>query len=199
MKDRIVSYLGTGILVLLAASFSPEARAEVHEGSMNVEIFAGELDPGPDLLDSETNLGLRYGWDFSRRLGFQFEFWRYETDSSFTSGMTIASFDLDLDGIEISIYGFLRPESRVSILLFGGIGGVFGSLDASISNPLFSARLSNARDDSFTAHGGGGLRIQLGEHVYLRPDARFRWIEKREDDEIDMAVTLAVGFNFGGF
>ncbi len=199
MKHRLGSYVGTGILVLLVASFGSGAHAEVHEGSMNVEIFAGEYDPEPDLLDSETNFGIRYGWDYTRRVGFQFEFWRYDTDGDFTSGMTSGSFDLDLDGIEISLYGFLRPESRVSILLYGGIGGVFASLDASISGPLLSGVFNNLQDDSFTAHAGGGLRIQLGEHVYLRPDGRFRWIEKRAGDDIDTTLSLALGFNFGGY
>ena len=198
MKHLFFSTLCTGILMLLVAAFGSPVNAEVHEGSMNVEIFAGELDPGPDLLDSETNFGLRYGYDISRRLGFQFELWRYETDDSFTSGMTTASFDLDLNGIEISVYGFFVPEGRVTLFLFGGIGGIFATLDADISNPIFSASLRNAQDDSFTAHGGGGLRIQLGEHVYLRPDVRFRWIEQRDDDEIDTAYSLAIGFNFGG-
>ena len=198
MKHRMISYVSTSALVLLIAAFGTPANAEVHVDSMNIELFAGELDPGPDLLDSETNFGLRYGWDFSRRLGFQFELWRYETDGTFTSGMTTGSFDLDLDGIELSVYAFFVPDGRVTLFLFGGIGGVFADLDANISNPLFSTSLRNAQDDSFTAHGGGGLRIQLGEHVYLRPDARVRWIEKREDDEIDTAYSLAIGFNFGG-
>lgn len=199
MKRRFVPSLCTGAFMLLVAGFGSPANAEVHEDSMNVEIFAGELNPGPDRLDSETNLGLRYGWDISRRLGFGFEFWRYETDDSFTSGMTTASFDLDLDGIEATVYGFFMPEGRVTLFLFGGIGGVFADLDADVSNPIFSASLRHVQDDSFTAHGGGGLRIQLGEHVYLRPDVRFRWIEKRDDDEIDTAVTLGIGFNFGGY
>ncbi len=122
-----------------------------------------------------------------------------DPDDSFTSGMTTGSFDLDLDGFELSFYGFFVPEGRVTLFLFGGIGGIFADLDADISTPIFSASLRHVQDDSFTFHGGGGLRIQLGEHVYLRPDARVRWIEKREDDEIDTAYSLAIGFNFGGY
>jgi hypothetical protein len=192
------SCFATGILVLLVVAFGSTTSAEIHENSMNVEIFAGEQDPGPDRLDSETTFGFRYGWDYSRRVGMQFEFWRYDTDGDFTVGMSSGTFDLDLNGFELSVHGFLRPDSRMSILLFGGIGGVFGELDASVSGPL-PIGFSNLQDDSFTAHAGAGLRIQLGEHVYLRPDARLRWIEKREDDETDSVLTLALGFNFGGY
>ena len=56
---------------------------------------------------------------------------------------------------------------------------------------------NNLDFDTFTVHAGGGVKIDISDLVYIRPGARFRWFEEREDDEIDQEITLAVGFQWG--
>lgn len=51
----------------------------------------------------------------------------------------------------------------------------------------------NATADSFSAHVGVALELGLSQSLYLRPDARARWLEDSED--VDLEATL-VGFRF---
>jgi hypothetical protein len=197
MRDIRLTRLAAGLLVLTVAASVSSSTAEVKDQSMNVEIFGGSYAPGPD-LDDETIWGLRWGFDISPRFGMQTELSFVGLDETFSGPLISGNIDVDFTFIDISFMGFLFPDKRASVSLFGGAGGAFSSIDGSLSGPGGTLFFNNLADDSFTVHAGTDVRIQLGENFYLRPGARIRWFEGREDDETDGEYTLALGWNFGG-
>ena len=189
--------LVTGTLVLLMMASGSSAWAKVEEDMKNFEIFVGNYDPEPDVLDSDPTFGVRFGWDVTRRFGVRGEFSFFGQDGDFTSGMTTGNLDIDYLFADVSFIAFLWPDSRSPLELFGGGGGAFNDIKVRItSGPGAGQSLGNISNDSFIFHVGVGVRIQLGENVYLRPEGRLRYFEKRDDDEIDQVLTLAVGWNF---
>ena len=50
--------------------------------------------------------------------------------------------------------------------------------------------------DTFTVNAALGLDFKLGGTAYVRPEARGKWYEVRDDNGIDLEVTLAIGFEF---
>ena len=199
MKHTQSAYFATGILVLLVGSFGSTTSAKVEEDTMNFEVFVGSYSPGPDELDSEPTYGIRYGFDFTEKMGLQFELSQTGADDDFTSGMVTGSFDLDVTFLDVSFVRYFKTDGRISPTVYGGIGGAFHSLDLIVSGPLVAGSFQNIEDDTLTAHIGFGARIQLGEsRAYLRPAGRIRWFEQREDDEIDTYFSLAIGWIIGG-
>jgi opacity protein-like surface antigen len=201
-KERVISrarssLLVMGTLMLLVMASGSSAWAKVEEDMKNFEIFAGNYDPEPDVLDSDPTFGVRFGWDVSRRFGVRTELSLFSQDGDFTSGMTTGNLDITYLFADVSFIAFLWPDSRASLELFGGGGGAFNDIEVSItSGPGAGLALGNISDDSFILHVGGGVRIQLGENIYLRPEGRLRYFENRDDDEMDQLLTLAVGWNF---
>ncbi len=186
-----------GTLVLLVMASGSSAWAKVEEHMKNFEIFVGNYDPEPDLLDSDPMIGVRFGWDVTRRFGVRTELSYFGQDGDFTDGISTGNLDISYLFADVSVIAFLSPDSRASVELFGGGGGAFNDIDVKItSGPGAGQSIGNVSNDSFIFHVGGAVRIQLGEEFYLRPEVRVRYFENRDDDEADQMVTLAVGWNF---
>jgi hypothetical protein len=100
---------------------------------------------------------------------------RFETEVFFI--------DVELTLVDLSFQWFTNPGSGTEFFLFAGPGWAY--VDAAGFN-----------DDSLTVHGGLGVKIPLGEKVYLRPDARVRWFDNGGDTDVE--ASLAQGFELGG-
>ena len=90
--------------------------------------------------------------------------------------------------------------------IHAGFGGGFGSAGGSleINDPDICGVLTctvtfeNLSEDSFTLHGGAGVRIDLGSLIYLRPVVQARWFAARDGNTWDPEFSVSVGFKFGG-
>ncbi len=163
------------LAVFLASVGGSPAAAE---GSF--EVYAGLYYPDDEVIDEDLTYGIRLGHRFSDHLGLEATLGRYETEVFFV--------DVEAIFVDLSLVFCTNPGDNAEFLIFGGPGWAFLEADAGFME---------ATDDSLTAHLGAGLKIALGEKIYLRPDVRGRWFEEG-DGGIDLEVSLGLGFRFGG-
>ena len=177
MSDRQTASWWT-VLTLAVLVMSLGSGPAVAEG--NFELYLGYYFPDDDVIDEDLTYGIRLGHRFSDRFGLQGTLGRYETEIDFI--------DLELIFADLSLVFFTNPGQQTEFLIYGGPGWAFVEAEAGFVE---------VSDDSLTVHLGAGLVIELGEKLYLRPDVRARWFEEG-DDEIDLELTLGLGFRFGG-
>ncbi len=166
------------ILALAVFLASVSGSPALAEGSF--EVYLGYYFPEEEGVDEDLTYGIRFGHRFSDNFGLEATLGRYETEVFFV--------DIEAIFADLSLVFFTNPGAKAEFLIFGGPGWAF--LEA-------NAGFMEATDDSLTVHLGAGLKIALGEKTYLRPDVRGRWFEEGED-EIDLEVSLGLGFRFGG-
>lgn len=212
MSIRAFSRLSAAALVLGASLVATSARAEVTDGSGNIEVYAGWYfpdDSGAGADYDDLTAGLRLGYVFTKHLGLQATLGWFEGDGTYThpayGKQTISPSIVPLD---ISLMGYINPDSRAVFTAYGGIGYAFQDADVDVNCNVLpdpvddlcradkGARESHT-DDSFTLHAGVGAKIDVTESFYLRPDARVRWFEDREDNEMDWEVSLGFGWWLG--
>ena len=183
------------ILTCLALTI-PAAHAQVEDGMLLFEIYGGNTDPQPDDLDDETTFGIRFGNMLTENVAIIVSLGRVEFDGTSIDGMSVLDFDSEHTLLDVTVGYVFRPASRFAIAVGGGIGGSFNSFDGELTTPTFRARFDGIASDSFTLHAVVGPVIGLGSRVYLKPVVKARWFEAREDDEIDLESSLAVGFRW---
>jgi hypothetical protein len=180
------------VAISLLVAVSPAASQ-----TYTFEIYAGNYDPDPDILDDDATFGLRLGHWFNKRVTLQGSLGFFKVDEEFSEGETGAEIDADIILVDVSLgYLFRSDKKRFRPVVFGGIGGSFASIDATVTTPNLIALVDDLDRDSLTLHAGFGPIFQVSERFYIRPSARFRWYENREDDEIDQELSLNFGWAF---
>lgn len=183
--------------VVLLAAIVP-AAADVVPESWEFEIYGGTSDPGFDVLDDDLVFGLRAGYNLTEYFNLTTSVGYFTTDDDVSSLGFTGEAEFTETYIDLSAMLHLIPDKVVNPQLFAGIGYSFVSLDAEVTGPGGTLPSSiNGEDDSFTAHGGAGLRIDLGSRVYLNGQIRLRWYEARDEDETATEYTLGLGFKTG--
>ena len=180
-------------MAVLVTGFGSVTEASVEEDTWSFSIYAGNYDPGPDVIDDDVSFGVRLGKVLSPHFGWEGEIGYFNVEEDFTTPVP-GSIDSDIIFFDFSLIRYLRVDSRVTPTLFGGAGFSSASSDVSVGGITFN----DLDSESFTLHGGFGAIIDLGEKYYIRPSTRFRWFENRDDDEIDTEFTVAFGWKFGG-
>jgi hypothetical protein len=180
--------------VVLLAAIGPSA-ADVVPESWEIEIYAGTSDPGIEFLDDDVVMGLRLGYNVTDYFNLTTSVGYYSTDEEVSALGFTGDVEFSDTTIDLSAMLHLIPDKAFNPQLFAGLGWSFVSLDGDITGPGGIAPSSiEGEDDSFTAHGGAGLRIDLGSRVYLNGQIRLRWYEARDEDETVTEYTLGVGF-----
>lgn len=203
-RGSLLAVLVLTVLAVLAAA--GPARADVREGSYELELYGGYYVPGPSELPGAPTLGGRFGYNVTQRFFVQatLGYTRFERDVS--DGVSYGTVDLDLWDLDFSFgYNFL-VDGNVTPEVHAGFGGGFGSLggDLQINDPdlcgVLACRVQfeNLSANSFTLHAGAGVRIDLSELIYLRPVVLTRWYAARDTDKWDPEYSVSIGFKFGG-
>ncbi len=174
----------------LATLYTPSAQAAVSADTGSLEIFAGWYSPDADVpgesLDDVT-YGMRGGYNFTKHFMLQFGGQYFNTDYKTIPGTV----DIDIWMFDISMGWMVNPDSRGVFHLYGGPG--WSSVDVSIPA---------AKDESesgLSVHVGVGVQIAATDRFYIRPDARYRWVDGDEgsDDRNDWEATLGFGWYLG--
>ena len=195
MKGRFVLRIAFCITACLAMVI-PAAQAQVDEGMFLFEIYGGNYGPGPDDLDDESTFGVRFGGMLSGRVVLIGTVGRVEFDGNATDGMTSIDWNSDITLLDVTLGYVFRADKRFAIALGGGIGGAITSFDGELQTPNLRARFEDLAADSFTLNVVVGPVIGLSPKIYLKPILRARWFEVREDDEVDIESSLALGFKW---
>lgn len=192
--------------MLVALGACQPALAEVRQGSFELEMYGGWYVPGPNLVSGEPTWGGRFGYNATPRFFVQGTLGYTHFETNVSDGVSFGTANLNLWNMDFSFgYNFLEDRD-VTPEVHAGFGGGFGSAGGAlqINDPdvcgvlTCTVQFDNLSEDSFTLHGGVGVRIDLGHLIYLRPIVQTRWFVARDADEWDVEYSLSLGFKFGG-
>jgi hypothetical protein len=125
--------------------------------------------------------------------------WYSPSDLDFEFPGVSDSFDIDIWGLDASIVLCLNPSGKYNFLALGGIGYLNGDIDLNIPGVD-----SSESEDSTTLHVGAAGRIDVTDFLYVRPDARYFYVEgfdlfgSGKESRLDFfMLSVNVGFVFG--
>jgi outer membrane beta-barrel protein len=202
MIKRLAGVAAVGVVALQAV---PALAQEA--GKQEVSVYAGALF-GDDLtsqaisgrtpkLDDSFTYGLRYGYNFTDQLAIEASLGE---SPSKVKNLTGGDIDLDLTTFDVDAVWNFRNGTRFTPYAFAGVGYAFADLDRSILGTVGATPVSIKDDDGFTLNAGLGARYQATDHLFLKAEARYRYLDKvvdRFDDSLNtVETTLGVGYQF---
>jgi hypothetical protein len=191
---RSVVALAAAVLLVSAA---PTAHAGLGEDVMFFEIYGGIYNPEVDALDSDTTYGVRLGGTIGTRLALSGTLGYFETDGRISTPSATGPIELSAWLADATMAYLFIPDSRVATLaLGGGIGAAFADFDGELTTDELRITFKNFGQNSFTLNLVGVAAFRLSQRLYVKPAFRWRWYEARDDNELDLEYTLALGFLF---
>jgi outer membrane beta-barrel protein len=202
IMKRLAGVAAVGVVALQAV---PALAQEA--GKQEVSVYAGALF-GDDLtsqaisgrtpkLDDSFTYGLRYGYNFTDQLAIEASLGE---SPSKVKNLTGGDIDLDLTTFDVDAVWNFRNGTRFTPYAFAGVGYAFADLDRSILGTVGATPVSIEDDDGFTLNAGLGARYQATDHLFLKAEARYRYLDKvvdRFDDSLNtVETTLGVGYQF---
>jgi outer membrane beta-barrel protein len=172
-----------------------------------VSVYAGALF-GDDLtsqaisgrtpkLDDSFTYGLRYGYHFTDQFAIEASLGESPSKVKNVAGGDI---DLDLTTFDVDAVWNFRNGTRFTPYAFAGVGYAIADLDRDILGTVGATPVSIKDDDGFTLNAGLGARYQATDHLFLKAEARYRYLDKvvdRFDDSLNtVETTLGVGYQF---
>jgi hypothetical protein len=190
VAPRFVALLSTFSLALLAGlAASPATLAQDKE----VEIYVGEYDPDPSVLDSDLSFGARFlrGAHGPLKVGSEISY--IQTDGEVTSGLQTGSIEWEAFFVDfIADYSFAPGKKFETVLTFG-TGFAFESAEASVSGAIAEVDVEDLDDVTYTFQAGIGFKIAFGKDFFLRPAARVRWFPARDQSDLDTEYLVGFG------
>lgn len=196
---------GVAVLGVLALEAIPAVAQDA--GKQEVSVYAGALF-GDDVtdraitgrtpkLDDSFTYGLRYGYNFTDQLGLELSLGE---SPSKVKGLTGGNVDLDLTTFDVDAVWKFRNSSPITPYAFAGVGYAIADLDHRILGTVGTTPVAINDDDGFTLNAGVGARYQATDHLFVRAEARYRYLDKvvdRFDDSLNtVETTLGVGYQF---
>jgi outer membrane beta-barrel protein len=204
MKN-VMRLAGVAALGALALEAVPAVAQDA--GKQEVSVYAGALF-GDDLtsqaisgrtpkLDDSFTYGLRYGYHITDQ--FEIEASLGETPST-VKNLAGGDIDLDLTTFDVDAVWNYRNGTRFTPYAFAGVGYAIADLDRNILGTVGATPVSIKDDDGFTLNAGLGARYQATDHLFLKAEARYRYLDKVVD-HFDQSLntvetTLGVGYQF---
>ena len=202
MVKRLAGVAAVGVLGLQAL---PALAQDA--GKQEVSVYAGALF-GDDLtdraisgqkpkLDDALTYGLRYGYNLTDQLGVELSVGESPNSVTKVAGGDI---DLDLTTFDVDAVWNFRNSTRLYPYVFAGVGYAIADLDHRINGTVGGQPVSITDDSGFTLNAGLGAKYQATDHLFLRAEARYRYLDKvvdRFDNSLNtVETTLGVGWRF---
>ena len=167
-----VAFAAMAALALLAAP----AFAEVTEDTWYLEgglgYYIGD-DIGVAEIESDFLIDFRGGTFLTETWGLEGQIWQVSTD--------VAGLDIDILGVDVSAVYCFNPSEKHNFFAVGGIGYV-----------------DIEDENSFTLHLGAAGRINVTDNFYVRPDARYLYVDDVADESFNnFLITVSAGWVFG--
>jgi len=202
MVKRLAGVVALGVVAVQAV---PALAQDA--GKQEVSVYAGALF-GDDLtsqaisgrtpkLDDSFTYGLRYGYNFTDQFAIEASLGESPSKVKNVAGGDI---DLDLTTFDVDAVWNFRNGTRFTPYAFAGVGYAIADLDRNILGTVGVTPVSIKDDDGFTLNAGLGARYQATDHLFLKAEARYRYLDKvvdRFDDSLNtVETTLGVGYQF---
>lgn len=163
-----------GILLMVGLMLGGDSAPAEAQGSFG--ISGGIYVPEDDELDNTEVFGIRGGYRFAPQFGIEASLSRVELIDGFPGddepSIPELEIDLqvDLDNLDLSLQWFPRGGN---LLVFAGPG--LARIDAEAEFRFSGATIRDSvSDEILTAHAGLAYDWQIGEHFFIRPEARAR-------------------------
>lgn len=199
---KILSVVVAG---LISAQAVPALAQEA--GTQEVHVYGGALfgDRITDVaisgqrpeLDDKATFGLRYAYNVTDAFGVELS-----TGYSPGSVTKLAGNDVDLDlfAVDLDAVWNIRTGTAFSPYVLAGVGYASADLDRPIAGVAGGQPVSLSDGDGFTLNAGAGLKYTLTDHVLLRAEVRYRYLDKvvdRLDNQLNtFETTLGLGWRF---
>jgi outer membrane beta-barrel protein len=199
---RLAGVAAVGMLAVQAVpAFAQQA------GTHEAGVYAGALF-GDDVtdraisgqtpkLDDDLTFGLRYGYNITDALGIELSAGHSPNSITKVAGSDI---DLDLTTLDVDAVWNFNNGTRFSPYVLAGVGYASADLDRRIQGVVAGQPVSIADDDGFTLNAGFGAKYYATDHLFIRAEARYRYLDKvleRFDDSLNtVETTLGVGWSF---
>jgi len=202
MMKRLAGVAAVGVLAVQAMP----ALAQ-DGGKQEVSAYAGWLF-GDDVtdraisgqtpkLDDKFTYGLRYAYNFTDQLRIELSVGESPDSVKKLPGGDV---DLDLTTFDVDAVWNFRNGSRFYPYVFAGAGYAIADLDRRIVGTVGAQPVSITDDSGFTLNAGVGAKYEATDHLILRAEARYRYLDKvvdRFDNSLDtVETTLGVGWKF---
>jgi len=194
MTNRMVmAYLGAAFLTLCAGAATADDQPV---GSWAWGIYGGAYIPEPNQLDTGATGGFRIGYRAAEHAALSGSLGYTKLQGSTGSGAAKIKGDLQAILLDFDAWYIFRPDSRFSFTVGAGPGYVWddGSMENNAGNNL---KAGHVTDDSITANVAFGPIIKLGKSANLRLLTRFRYIDQRDNNDVDREITLGLMFPLG--
>jgi opacity protein-like surface antigen len=156
-----------GCVLTAALSFLPsraEAQAAIEPNTVTVTPFLSTSFGVSDDLDSSLGLGVAVGYDWTRRLGFEFDLGRV---------LDVVGDDDNVDWSLINISGnvvyHFPAGPRFTPYATAGLGWERSSVDLDDPDPV---ALTIPSSTEFAWNFGGGVKYPINERIFARGDIR---------------------------
>ncbi len=195
---KCISISTSVALAVLWTVLTPGA-ATAADHDIALELYAGWMEPGPDLINPNETFGARYTNMFSDTVGMQVSVGYFSGDldgPDISDPVFDYSFDSETVMLDVGALIELAPNAKVSPQLVGGLGWAWVSVDSYATATIPADEVAAIDGDSLTLHLGLALQVDLNDSMYLSPGVRGRWFEDRQADDLDLQGTIALGWRF---
>jgi len=199
---KLASAVAIGVLSAQALpAFAQEA------GKQEVHVYGGALfgDKITDValsgqrpeLDDKGTFGLRYDYNVTDNFGLELSAgWSPNNVTKLAGG----DVDLDLYTVDLDAVWNFNNGSPLTPYLLAGVGYATADLDRPLVGVAGGQTVTVSDDNGFTLNAGLGLKYALTEHVVLRGEARYRYLDKvvdRFDHQLNtFETTVGLGWRF---
>lgn len=181
-----------GILLIAGLVLGGASAPVLAQGYIGVT--AGFYQPEEDDTDTTELYGIRGGYRFNPRFGFEGSLTRLDLADTLDLEDDVFFNDIDFEfnitNLDLSAQWF---PGGGNFVVFAGPG--VARLDADIAVTFFGERFSESESTTiFTAHAGLGYAWQIGDRFFIRPEARVRRYFDDELDENDPEEDLGIAY-----
>jgi outer membrane protein len=195
---------GVAAIGVLALQGLPATAQEA--GTQEVHAYGGVLF-GDDVtdrpisgrtleLDDDATFGVRYAYNLTDSLGLELSL-GHSPNSVIGLGRDV---DLNLTTLDADAVWNFNTGSRFVPYVLAGIGYAAADLDGNLQGVVGGQAVSIGDDEGFTANAGVGLKWLATEHLIVRAEGRYRYLDKvlnRFDDSSNtVETTLGIGWRF---
>lgn len=184
------------------------SMAQIAAGSQEVELHLGAII-GDDLTDTDISgetpelgdafaIGVSYTYNLTSNWGIEGRYTFSPNDAEDTPGGDI---DLDLHLLDLNGLYYFNPSDPVVVYGTLGVGWAVANLDEDIVGTANGQPVRIEDSNGFTFNAGIGAKYFTPiDHVFLRADARYRYITELVDDQEEqlntVELTAGIGYSF---
>ena len=210
MRSRISM---VGLVALGAAVLhGPLADAQARPGSLDLQIYAGEmfgdrltetpLSGRHPFLNDDAVFGGRYTYDFTDQWGIQLS---GGYSPSRVSRVPAGDLDLGLTTVDLDVLWNITPGFTVdgrTLVPYTevGVGYAWANLDHPLYGAIGENPLTLTDSNGYTANVGLGAKYYMTSNFFVDFDARYRYLSRLINSESQALntgeTTLGLGYQF---